>query len=112
MSSPRAALAGSASELLARRKALLLARSSLHRLALAHEADLLRQSLQWRNLASSATSATGLRTLIFGALMLVAGRSRIARILGVATRVIAVVKMVQAVRGMARKRVTPAKAGA
>jgi hypothetical protein len=104
MSSPRAALAGSEGERLAQRKALLLARSSLHRLALAHETDLLRQSLQWRNLASSARSATGLRPLIFGALMLVAGRSRIARILGVATRVIAVMKMVQAIRGMARKK--------
>ena len=104
MNSPRAALAGSASQLLAQRKALLLARSSLHRLALAHEADLLRQSLRWRNLASSARSASGLRPLIFGALMLVAGRSRIARILGVATRVIAVVKTVQAIRGMARKK--------
>jgi hypothetical protein len=104
MNSPRATPAGSASELLAQRKALLLARSSLYRLALAHEADLLRQSLQWRNLASSARSATGLRPLIFGALLLVAGRSRIARIVGVATRVIAVVKTVQAIRAMARKK--------
>jgi hypothetical protein len=104
MNSPSAHPAGSASELLAQRKALLLARSSLHRLALEHEADLLRQSLQWRNLASSARSSTGLRPLIFGALLLVAGRRRIAGILGVATRVIAVVKTVQAIRGMARKK--------
>jgi hypothetical protein len=108
MSRPRAnVVAGvnaSAGELLAERKALLLARSSLYRLALAHEADLLRQSFTLRNLASSATGAGALKPLIFGALLLVAGRSRIARLLGLATRVIAVVKMVQAVRGAARRK--------
>jgi hypothetical protein len=94
----------SASELLAERKTLLLARSSLQRLEIAREADLFRESLNWRRLVSSAASAGSLRPLIFGVLTLAAGRSRLARILGVATRVIAIVKMVQAVRGMARRK--------
>jgi hypothetical protein len=91
-------------ELLADRKALLLARSSLYRLSLAREAGLLRESLQWRNLASSATHSGALRPLVFGALMLVAGRSRLARVLGVAARIVAIVKTVQALRGIARRK--------
>src|SRR5471032_2806902 len=101
MSRPRADVAGanvSASELLAERKTLLLARSALYRLALARESDLLRQSLNLRNLASSVTGAGALRPLVFGALLLVAGRSRIARLLGVAARIIAIVKTVQTLR--------------
>jgi hypothetical protein len=92
------------SELLAGRKVLLLARSSVYRLELARESDLLRQSLQWRNLASSAKGSGAVKPLIFGALMLVAGRSRIARLLGVAARIIAIVKTVQALRGVARRK--------
>jgi hypothetical protein len=95
------------SALLARRKALLLARSSLYRLTLAREAELLRQSLAWRNLASSAASSTPVRPLLLGALMLFVGRSRIASLVGFATRALAVVKVVQAVRGFASRRKAP-----
>jgi hypothetical protein len=105
MNSPRAdGRSGSGRELLADRKVLLLARSSLYRLSLAREAEALRESLRWRNLASSATHAGALRPLVFGALMLMAGRSRVARILGVAARIIAIVKTVQALRGIARRK--------
>ena len=105
VNSPRARSAGGEGrELLAERKALLLARSSLYRLSLAREAGVLRESLRWRNLASSATHAGALRPLIFGALMLMAGRSRLARVLGLATRIIAIVKTVQALRGVARRK--------
>jgi hypothetical protein len=105
MNSPRAdARSGGGRELLADRKALLLARSSLYRLSLARETGLLRESLRWRNLASSATHSGALRPLAFGALMLLAGRSRVARILGLAMRIIAIVKTVQALRGIARRK--------
>jgi hypothetical protein len=110
MNSPRENLPDGnlgAGELLRERKALLLARSSLYRLELAREADLLRQSLEWRNLASSAKSAGMIRPLIVGALILVTGRSRLAKILALATRVLAVVKMVQGVREIARRRKAP-----
>jgi hypothetical protein len=104
MNSPRADGRSGGRELLADRKVLLLARSSLYRLSLAREAEALRESLRWRNLASSATHAGALRPLVFGALMLMAGRSRVARILGVAARIIAIVKTVQALRGIARRK--------
>ncbi|HEX7403386.1 MAG TPA: hypothetical protein VF287_05190, partial [Usitatibacter sp.] len=73
MNSPRADGRSGGRELLADRKALLLARSSLYRLSLARETELLRESLRWRNLASSATHSGALRPLAFGALMLLAG---------------------------------------
>ncbi len=82
------------------RKALLVARSSLYRLTLARDARLLRESLEWRNLASSAP----LRPLLFGALMLVAGRSRISALVRLATGAIMLVKAAQAVFGMARRK--------
>ncbi len=105
MNSPRAdARRGGGREFLAERKALLLARSSLYRLTLAREAGSLRESLQWRNLASSARHSGALRPLVFGALLLMAGRSRLARVLGLATRIIAIVKTVQALRGIARRK--------
>jgi hypothetical protein len=89
------------------RKTLLLARSSLQRLEIAREADLLRESLRWRKLASSAAGAGSLRPLILGALVLAAGRGRIASFLGVATRVIAIFKIVKALRGAAARRKEP-----
>ncbi|HEX7559981.1 MAG TPA: hypothetical protein VF386_12330 [Usitatibacter sp.] len=95
---------GGGRELLADRKALLLARSSLYRLSLAREGELLRESLRWRNLASSARHSGALRPLVFGALLLMAGRSRLARVLGVAARIIAIMKTVQALRGAARRK--------
>ncbi len=82
------------------RKALLLARSSLYRLTLARDAQRLRESLQWRNLASSATHSGAGRPLLFGALMLVAGRSRLAALVGLATRAVMLVKAARAVIGM------------
>ena len=89
---------------LADRKALLLARSSLYRLTLARDAQLLRESLQWRNLASSATSSGAVRPLLFGALMLVAGRSRLSALVGLAARAVMLVKGARAVFGMMRKK--------
>ena len=81
---------------LARRKELLLARSSLYRLALARDALALRESLQLRNLASSVVHSSGWRPLALGALMLIVGRSRIGGTLGIASRVLGLVRMFRA----------------
>ena len=89
---------------LADRKALLLTRSSLYRLTLARDAQALRESLQWRNLASSAASAGPMRPLLFGALMLLAGRSRIAAVVGLATRALMLVKAARVVIGLMRRK--------
>lgn len=84
---------------LADRKALLLARSSLHRLQLSHEADALRESLNWRNLASSAASSGAMRPLAIGAIILIAGRKRISSLVRLATGAIMVVKVVRTLLG-------------
>ncbi len=89
---------------LADRKALLVARSSLYRLMLARDAEVLRESLQPRNLASAATSSGALRPLLFGALALVAGRSRVGAIVGLATRALMLVKAAQVVIGLMRRK--------
>jgi hypothetical protein len=89
---------------LADQKALLLARSSLYRLKLARDALVLRESLQWRHLASSATSSGMVRPLLFGALMLVAGRSRLSTLVGLATRAVMLVKGARAMMGMVHRR--------
>src|SRR5258705_2237759 len=89
---------------LADRKALLVASSSLYRLMLARDAEVLRESLQPRNLASAATSSGALRPLLFGALTLVAGRSRVGAIVGLATRALMLVKAAQVVIGLMRRK--------
>ena len=89
---------------LADRKALLLARSSLHRLTLARDALALHKSLQWRNLASSATHSGAARPLLYGALMLLAGRSRLSALVGLATRAVMLVKAARVVMGMVRRK--------
>ncbi len=83
---------------LAERKALLVARSSLYRLTLARDAGSLRESLQWRSVLSSAAHSGSWRPLALAALLLVAGRGRIAGYVGLAARALAVVRMVRAVR--------------
>src|SRR5258705_13092374 len=87
---------------LADRKALLVARSSLYRLMLARDAEVLRESLQPRNLASAATSSGALRPLLFGALTLVAGRSRVGALRGLATPAPVLVKAGRGGSGVVR----------
>lgn len=82
---------------LARRKELLLARSSVYRLALAIEAQALRESLSPRRLAA----AVPLRTVLVALVALIVGRSRIVKLAGWATRALMVVKLVRTVREVA-----------
>jgi hypothetical protein len=88
-----------AREELAARKSLLLARSSIHRLELAQEAVALRESLQWRRLAG----AVPMRPVLFAALALLAGRTRLAKMAGWATSAITLVRLVRNVRGAAAR---------
>jgi hypothetical protein len=91
------------SEELAAKKSLLLARSSFYRMTLAHEAALLRESLDWRRLARSATSQPA-RPFLLGALALLAGRKRIAGLVGLAARALMLIKVVRAVGQMVGRR--------
>jgi hypothetical protein len=81
------------SETLRQRKEMLLARSSLYRLALARDGLALRESLTMRNLVSSVATSTPWRPLALGALMLVAGRSRLGGVIGIASRVLGLARV-------------------
>jgi hypothetical protein len=97
----------SSQEDLAARKSLLLARSALYRLTLARETVALRESLDWRRVGSAAAGSLPVRPLIVGALILVAGRKRIASLLRLATQAIMLVKVFRAVREMAARGKAP-----
>jgi hypothetical protein len=88
-----------AREELAARKSLLLARSSIHRLELERDAVELREALQWRRLAS----AVPVRPVLFTALALIAGRTRLAKLAGWATSAITLMRLVRNVRGAAAR---------
>jgi hypothetical protein len=81
---------------LAARKSLLLARSSMHRLQLTHEMQVLRESLTPRRIAS----AIPLRAVALGLLAFIASRTRFASIAGWAARALMVLRVVRSVRGM------------
>lgn len=79
-------------EILALRKDLLVARAQLQRLKIAREVGELRASLNWRNAASTLTSSPG-RSLFFGLLLLVAGRSKVANLVRIAAGAVALAKV-------------------
>ena len=90
-------------EELALRKELLLARSSLCRLKIHHQADALRHGLSWRGAATAVAAAPPAR----GALFLLAaegvGHARMARWLTLAGRALAVVRLARLALGLLRK---------
>lgn len=97
----------SQSEMLAARKSLLVARSSLDRLTMVREVDALREGLQWRRVGAAMATSAPVRPVILGALVLLAGRKRIAKAIGLATQAIMLVKLVGAVRKLATHQKTP-----
>lgn len=93
-------------EILALRKDLLVARAQLQRLKIAEQAGQLRRGLNWRNAATTFTSSPG-RSLVFGLLLLVAGRSKVANVVRIAAGAVALVK----VAGVFAARSAAAKSG-
>lgn len=93
-------------EILALRKDLLVARAQLQRLKIARQVGELREGLNWRNVATTLTSSPG-RSLFFGLLLLVAGRSKVANLVRVAAGAVALAK----VAGVFAKRSAQPKAG-
>lgn len=79
-------------EILALRKDLLVARAQLQRLKIARQAGELRAGLSWRNAASTLASSPG-RSLGFGLLLLLAGRSKVANLVRIAAGVVALAKV-------------------
>ncbi|MDH5265310.1 MAG: hypothetical protein OEX21_11220 [Betaproteobacteria bacterium] len=78
---------------LALRKELLLARSSLCRLKIRHEADILRHSLSWRGAATAVAAAPPARAALFLLAAEAAGHARMARWLTLAGRALAAVRL-------------------
>lgn len=79
-------------EILALRKDLLIARAQLQRLKIAREVGELRAGLSWRNAASTLASSPG-RSLGFGLLLLLAGRSKVANLVRIAAGALALAKV-------------------
>ena len=79
-------------EILALRKDLLIARAQLQRLKIAREVGDLRAGLNWRNAVTTFTSSPG-RSLFFGLLLLVAGRSKLANLVRIAAGAVALAKV-------------------
>lgn len=79
-------------EILALRKDLLVARAQLQRLKIARQVGELRTGLNWRNAASTLTSSPG-RSLGFGLLLLLAGRSKVANLVRIAAGAVAFAKV-------------------
>ncbi len=80
-------------ELLALRREVLVARSSLQRLKIGRDVDALRESLQWPRALRAATSTPQARSLLFGMLLLVTGSGRLARVVRMAAAALAIAKL-------------------
>ena len=83
-------------EVLALRKEVLLARSSLLRLKAASELGTLRETLTLPRTAMSVVASPRALSVLFGVLLLMAGRGRIAKLLRIAAGVAAIVKLARA----------------
>lgn len=81
---------------LAARKQLLLARSALYRAALHHHALSLRHAIATPKSVLAFAALPGVRSALFSALLLVAGRGRLGRWLRGAIGIIAAAKVAQA----------------
>ena len=74
------------------RKRQLIARSTLYRLTLQRDIEVLRQSLHSPKALLSFAALPPVRSLLFGSLLLLAGRGGVARLLRGAMTVLALVK--------------------
>jgi hypothetical protein len=90
-------------ELLALRKNVLAARSSMLRLKAAVEIESLRESLACREMAGTIMGSSGVRSLLFGSLVLLAGRSGLGRLIRAAMAGIAIAKAVTMVGRLVRR---------
>ena len=83
-------------ELLALRREVLVARASLQRATIAREVEELRGSLRWPQAAASIAASPLARSLAFGALVLVVGRGRLARLVRLAAAAVGALKLASA----------------
>ncbi|HSN21806.1 MAG TPA: hypothetical protein VLS49_14090 [Usitatibacter sp.] len=99
---------GSKRRLLALRKELLLARSTMLRLRAARDLQALREGLTLRGVATSFRESPRGRSVLLGALLLVLGSARLRRALHLAAIAVGVAKAVSALRRLRAQRPTSA----
>lgn len=94
-------------KLLALRKDVLVARSSLLRLRAAADVQRLRESVSCAHVRGAIATSPAARSALFGALLLVAGGQRLARWVRMAAVGLAVAKAATAVVRLAREPAPP-----
>jgi hypothetical protein len=90
-------------DLLALRKEVLVARSSFLRLKAAAEARSVRESLTFREIGGAMAASSGVRSALFGALLLVAGSRGLGKLVRMAGLALALVRGASALAGIVRK---------
>ena len=90
-------------KLLALRKDVLVARSSLLRLRATADVQALRESLSCAHVRTAIATSPAARNALFGALLLVAGGRRLARFVRIAAVALAVAKAATAVARLAQR---------
>lgn len=88
--------------LLAARKHLLVARSSLYRLKMQQELGTLRESLRWSRAGAALATSPPARSLLFGLIVLILGRRRLGRLIWGAGRAILLLKLARGVAALLR----------
>jgi hypothetical protein len=83
-------------ELLELRKNVLVARASLQRLKIGVELQVLREDLRWPRAVSAIAKSRPVRTALFGGLLVLVGRGRLARFVAAAAAALALAKVAAA----------------
>src|SRR3954470_4773960 len=91
-------------EIAAQRKQLLIARSERYRAALQRDIETLRHSLHSPKALLTFATLPAARSFVFGALLLLAGRSGVGRLIRMAMTVLAIVKAGRAAGEWAKSR--------
>ncbi len=94
-------------ELLAIRKDLLLAQSSLYRLKVARDAARVRESLSPGNVGAAIAGSGPARNMALGLLLAGLGSGRVSRLIRLASRALVVARLAFAAFGMMRAQPTP-----
>ena len=90
-------------DLLALRKQVLVARSSFLRLKAAAEVQSVRESLTFREIGGAMAASSGVRSALFGSLLLLAGSRGLGKLVRMAGVVLALVRGATALAAIARK---------
>jgi hypothetical protein len=93
----------SAAENLALRKQILLARSALGRLRVAHQLSAIHDSLRWPRVGMAVAGSPPARSALLGLLVLVAGEGRVARLLRGAAAALMLAKLARVLAALLKR---------